>query len=103
MVENYKKLFADARNTINEKEKDEIPELKKSWDESWVEYIKRNRIKGRLLLLLRLNPTNKCPLCKEVKLKSRQWIIVKSRDVEFVGHRVVCKSCYMKLKRRIEQ
>ena len=99
-MKNLKKMFRDARNTIKEKEKSENEKtLKKGWDESWVEYIKRNRDNSRLLLLRKLNPTNKCPLCKEVKVKSRQWIILNERQTKIIGHRVVCKSCYMKRDR----
>ena len=95
MVDTYKKMFQDARNTIEEK--DEKPRVtRKGWDESWNEYIKRNRDSSRLILLARLNPSNRCPLCKEIKVKSRQWIILKAIQIRAIGHRVVCKSCYMK-------
>jgi len=101
MVDTYKKMFQDARNTIDKK--DEKPRVvRKEWDESWNEYIKRNRDSSRLILLSRLNPSNRCPLCEKVKVKSRQWVILKAIQIRIIGHRVVCKSCYMKRDRSKE-
>jgi len=97
-MSDYKKLFKDARSTLNEREKDE-PVLKKDWNVSWPEHQRVQRVKNRQRLLKKLNPTSRCPLCEEVKLNSRQWIILKECATKVIEHRVICKSCYMKWRK----
>ena len=51
--------------------------------------------KRRSRLLDERVPTRRCPLCGEIKLKSRQWVIVNSHVSEAVrAVGAVCRACF---------
>lgn len=52
--------------------------------ESWLEYVRRYQKAHRVTLLREAVPDNRCPVCKEIKVKSRQWVVVRPRHD---GHR----------------
>jgi len=94
-----KKLFQDARNTLVEKNprnKSRYKKTLKDCDESWCEYFIRTNRSERKVKLDRYVPTRHCPRCKKIKLKSKQWIILTSSQSKSVGHKCICKSCWMK-------
>lgn len=76
----------DPREVVPEQREDESEEEwlrrcashvpRKSDDETWVEYVRRVRWAERDRSLDRTVPDRVCPLCKELKLKSKQWVLV---------------------------
>ena len=98
-MDKMKKMFLDARRTLNEKNKSQF-NLKKDWDESWPEYLKRGRNKERQAFLDAHIAHRKCPICKKVKLRSRQWVVLRNKNFLLVGHKIICKSCWMVIKHK---
>lgn len=101
-MDSMKNIFRDARRTINEREKKAVV-LKKDWNETWIEYTKRQREYRRQARLDACIPHRKCVVCENVKLKSRQWIILNEKNSKLVGHKVICKSCWMIIKNKLKE
>lgn len=98
MDKHFKKLFADARNTLQSIEKANKNIVVKDPYQTKVEKTKEWRHRFREVLLNRLVPERKCPICNKLKLKSRQWVIVpSSKRKKTEGHRIVCRGCYRRL------
>jgi predicted ribonuclease YlaK len=111
-----KKMFADARKTLDEMQK-KVKILKKNWDESRVEYVKRTRYEKREQLLDKHVKDRRCPVCDVIKLESRRWVLVSEDEALRVANRVsglgardfakalivhqaVCLSCWQLYVRR---
>ena len=93
----FKKMFKDARVTLEERVGQGPKDPMKNWDESWVEYRKRCRIENREAILFSLCPSRICPLCDETKPKSRQLVVLNRAARKVLEpHKVVCRSCYKK-------
>ena len=102
---NFKKIFRDARKTLDERER-RIKVPKKNWDESRIEYVKRYRIECREALLLRCVPDRVCPVCKKVRCESALWFVITEQRLKRFErlpeiralfqkylHKVICRSC----------
>ena len=105
-----KKLFSDLRKTADEirvlesKANVARPRLQ-GWDESHAEFVKRRREEAREALLFEHVPERRCVICEELKLKSKQWVVLKRAfsavldNGKAVTIKVLCLSCYHKLFR----
>ena len=95
-----KKLFKDARATLEERKGQGPKDPMKNWDESWVEYTQRIRKENREVLLNSLCPSRECSLCHKIKMNSRQWVILGKKAQEvlwpMIQCEVVCRVCYYK-------
>lgn len=58
-------------------------------------YLRDYRRERRGKMLDRLVPDRRCPVCKLVKLKSRQWIFLDHVVRHRTGLTIVCRSCAM--------
>lgn len=73
-----------------EKRHDRFVRRRCDWDDPTdVAYMKRmDRNDVRQALLDKLVPDRKCPLCKEMVLKSQSWVVNKTR------RKAICRSCW---------
>lgn len=115
------KMFADLRHTLDDLKRFEATLENKMDGMSRVEYVQEYKKEKRLALLDKYVPQRKCVLCNELKIKSRQWVIIppdmirrcehylKTHDVQKTvqiiirvscAKRVICRACY---RRYIEQ
>ena len=114
-MDNFKKIFKDARNTLEERKAFEPKNSLIAWDESKVEYVKRYRSKCREALLFKHVPERRCPVCNELRLESRLWCVVSDKrlkrfeclsDVHRVFtkylHKVICRSCIRRFDWRLK-
>lgn len=98
-----KKMFRDARRTLDERAGRGPREALKAWDETWNDYVKRRQAERREALLNEHVPKRRCALCGVVKLRSRQWIELDSTQQRVMeqttGKRLtmVCKGCKMRM------
>ena len=93
----YKKMFRDARRTFDEKESRGHRGPLKPWDESWNEYVKRTTREEREALLDEQVPERVCGRCGELRLRSRQWVILRGTGLKtFEPLACVCRGCYRK-------
>jgi len=101
-----KRMFKDARKTLEERGMKPPQEPVQYWDESHVEYVKRYKRENREALLLECVPERKCPVCGELRLRSAQWVFVTRKHLDrfkdmpkyleiFEAHldKVICRSC----------
>lgn len=101
----YKRMFRDARRTLDERGTRGPREPMIGWDESKVEYVKRTRHARRQALLDEHVPERTCPTCGETKTRSRQWVVLDARQssvierVTGVTAKCVCKGCKMRYVR----
>lgn len=93
----YKKMFRDARKTFDERQRRARRGPLKAWDETWNEYVKRAARESREALLFEHVPERVCGKCGKLKLKSKQWVVLRGKELRvFEPYPCVCRGCYRK-------
>lgn len=96
-----KRMFRDARRTLDEK-RARGPRDALMQGQTPAEYIQRVRAERREALLNLHVPTRHCGLCGELRLRSRQWVVLTESEAWVIatatgkGLAVICKSCKMR-------
>jgi len=88
-----KRLFSNAKKTLEDIErfsKNVTRKTKMLEGESKADYLRRTRKEKREALLFRVVPERRCPICKRIKLRSKQWVINIEKGT------AICRSCAWK-------
>ena len=88
-------IFKAAKDVLEDQKKMELLYLKEmekvcDWDDpsDIAEYRASLTLKKRLDLLDKLVPTRHCPVCGELKISPRSWVINKRKS------KAICRSCF---------
>ena len=105
-----KKMFADARRTLDSRQRAErISECKRDWNETSQEYNLRHKRETREKILNTFVLNRQCVFCERTCLRSAQWVIVPLPDIALFGiieelraillekGGCVCRSCYRRM------
>lgn len=84
--------FKRAKKVLREKRKQENKKARTKVRDAGglVSYNRAKRVDDRKELLDRLVPDRRCKVCKVVKTRSRQWVIVRRSHA-------ICRACFMKM------
>jgi len=92
-----KNEFKDAKHRLHdlhiaEEEWERLLQSRCDWDdpEDVSHYRSTSRFQLRMDTLEKLVPSRVCPRCRHLKLKSRSWVLSKSRKA------IICRSCFFR-------
>lgn len=97
----FRKVFKDAKATLEEKQVNPKRDSIIGWDESKIEYVKRYKRENRQALLDYYVSERRCPICEEVKIESARWCIIAKRHLEKAKDHPQCLAVFEKYHKKV--